>query len=296
MKIWGLLGNVDQEVDKRGMEFYDRVYQTGIPGIELQLVLLDYLEIDVMASSSLKIRYRGQELPLPDYYWSMITNTDSLIVEKLLSRAGVKSILDLDEFDAARSKLLTYERFAMGGIPFPKTRLFFRHTGFASLSEEFGLPFVVKPDDGYAGIGVALIRGEEDYIAYGKTMQQGVPYMAQEYISTSRGRDCRVVMMGDRFVYSVIRQAGDPDEFRSNTHRGGSSTFTTPDDKALEIAKAASLCFDLPALAVDLLYAEDGYKVAEVNAFPGVPKQFRGQILQGVIAYFNQRMRQAEGR
>lgn len=290
MTIWGLLGNVDQEIEKRGMEFYDRAYETGIPGMELRLILLDYLEMNVEGGEKLKVCYKGQTLPLPDYYWCMITNTDSMIVEKLLARAGVKPILDLNEFDAARSKLLTYERLAAAGVPFPKTKLFFRHTGLQAIQAEFGFPFVVKPDDGYAGIGVALIGSEEDYLAYEKTMQQGVPYMAQEYISTSRGRDCRVVMMGDQFIYSVIRQAGDPEEFRSNTHRGGSSTFTTPDERALEIARAASLSFDLPVLAVDLLYAGDGYKVAEVNAFPGVPGKFRGQMLQGVLAYFKKRL------
>jgi len=290
MTIWGLLGNVDQEVEKRGMEFYDRTYDTGIPDIELRLILLDYLEMNVACGEKLTVRYKGQDLPLPDYFWCMITNTDSMIVEKLLLRAGVKPILDLGEFDAARSKLLTYQRLAAAGVPIPGTKLFFRHTGLQAVQESFAFPFVVKPDDGYAGIGVALIQSEEDYLAYQGTMQPSVPYMAQEYVSTSRGKDCRIVMMGDQFIYSVIRQAGDPEEFRSNTHRGGSSTFTTPDEKALEIAKAASACFDLPVLAVDLLYAGDGYKVAEVNAFPGVPGRFRGQMLQGILAYFKKRM------
>jgi ribosomal protein S6--L-glutamate ligase len=93
--------------------------------------------------------------------------------------------------------------------------------------------------------------------------------LVQEYIKEAGGADIRCLVIGNKVVASMKRQA-QPGEFRSNLHRGGSSSLIkiTPTERATAI-KAAKV-MGLGVAGVDILRSERGPLVMEVNSSPGL--------------------------
>lgn len=268
MKIWMLLANIDDALKAVGDSLLDSRYE-GVVSVPI-----DYIDMLVDTNQQLKVYYKGKEIELPDMFWPAMTNTDLFVVEKLLINAGVKCALNLDEVAVAKSKIATYQRLASNGIRVPKTLVFFTHPDKNVILDSFDYPFVMKPDNGFGGVGVSLIHNEAELDDYLSKQVQGVAYMAQEYISTSFGKDVRVVMLEGELYYSAMRDSNNPDEFRSNMHQGGKmKEFPIDDDTKAFCKKIASL-FDLPILGLDLLFGDGEYILVEVNAFPGMGKDF----------------------
>jgi ribosomal protein S6--L-glutamate ligase len=93
--------------------------------------------------------------------------------------------------------------------------------------------------------------------------------LVQEYIKEARGADIRAFVVGGRVVAAVKRQ-GQPGEFRSNLHRGGSADKVrlTPEERA--IASRAAKTMGLNVCGVDLVRSTHGPVVLEVNSSPGL--------------------------
>jgi ribosomal protein S6--L-glutamate ligase len=83
------------------------------------------------------------------------------------------------------------------------------------------------------------------------------------------GADIRCFVVGGRVVAAMKRQA-QPDEFRSNLHRGGEAVKVriSKEERAAAIRGAKAL--GLAVAGVDLLRADSGPKVLEVNSSPGL--------------------------
>lgn len=267
MKIWGIITKLDYN-EEEYRDFLRDVIKKETN--DCDILVLDRSLLDIATGENLRFSYGGNEIELPDAFWPMISNTDALVIEKLLVNAGVKSLIDLDEFQVARSKAATYQRLAKNGIRIPKSFLFFNASDCESIVEKLGFPFVAKPDNGLGGEDVSLIHSREEFDNYLSRLKPGVLYLAQEYIATSRGRDIRVVVVDDTCVYSAMRSATNPEEFRSNVHVGGEMNEYTIDENADKLCKKIASLFDLPILGIDLLIGNGEYIVAEVNAFPGV--------------------------
>lgn len=267
MKIWGIIANLDYD-EEQCRTFLRNIIKKETE--DCDVIILDNSLLDITTGEELQVFYAGEKMELPDAFWLMISNTDALVVEKLLVNAGVKSLINLEEFQVARSKAATYQRLAENGIRIPKSVLFFNASNKDRVVEQLGYPFVAKPDNGLGGEDVALIHSREEFEEYLSKLKPGVVYLAQEYISTSRGRDIRVIVVDGACVYSAMRSATDPKEFRSNVHVGGEMKEYDIDEKARELCIEIGSHFDLPILGIDLLVGDGEYIVAEVNAFPGI--------------------------
>ncbi len=264
MKIWALMSNVDDILEKQGEAAFKQ-----FPGIS-EPVLIDYLDVKIGTDQETEFYYKGQKLELPDAFWPMLSNTDAFVIENLLLNSGVKSLINMDEVAVARSKIATYQRLAQNGVRVPETIAFFNHPDKNSILEKFNYPFVMKPDNGFGGEGVALIHNEEELDAYLKNLKYGIAYMAQEYISTSRGKDLRVIFLNGEIIRASVRSAQDPNEFRSNIHVGGKYLSYELDEKTKQLCEKVAGLFDLPMIGLDLMFGEDEFVFAEVNAFPGL--------------------------
>ena len=285
MKIWCLLANIDDLLAVAG----ERLLYS--PHEELINIPIDYIDLSVGTNRELKVYYKGEEIELPDMFWPAISNTDSFVVENLLINAGVKCALNLDEVGVARSKIATYNRLAQNGIRVPKTLVFFTHPDKNVILEQMSYPFVMKPDNGYGGEGVSLINNEAELDAYLANQVQGVAYMAQEYISTSFGKDIRVVMVNGEPYYSAMRNSNNPNEFRSNVHQGGEIKEFPIDDATKEYCKKIASLFDLPLLGLDLLIGDGEYVVVEVNGFPGMMPEISYGAHKMLIEGFKEKFR-----
>jgi len=264
MKVWALLSNVDDI-----LEAYGEQALKGGNGI-FETIVIDYAGVEIGNGKDLKVSYRGENIDLPDAFWPMLSNTDAFALENLLINAGVKSVINIGEVAVARSKIATYQRLAANGIRVPESVVFFNHPDKEAILKKMSYPFVVKPDSGFGGEGVKLIDSEKEFDEYIHHLSYGTAYVAQEYIAKSRGKDARVILLDGEYLYSSMRSATNPEEFRSNVHVGGELLEYKISDADLELCKKIAGLFDLPLIGLDLLFGDGEFVVAEVNAFPGL--------------------------
>jgi ribosomal protein S6--L-glutamate ligase len=111
--------------------------------------------------------------------------------------------------------------------------------------------------------------------------------IVQEYIKESRGEDIRCLVIGDKVVASMKRQAPLGD-FRSNLHRGGSAQSITITEEERNVALKAAKIMGLTVAGVDLLRSNRGPLVMEVNSSPGlegIEKSTQVDIASLIIQY-----------
>jgi ribosomal protein S6--L-glutamate ligase len=132
-----------------------------------------------------------------------------------------------------------------------------------------GLPAILKLIQGTQGVGVMIAHSVAEVESIlGTLWDLGQEILLQEFVSESRGRDIRALVVGDRVVGAMRREARRG-EFRSNLHRGGFGTaIELPADYA-EAAVRAARVVGLDVAGVDLLESSEGPKVVELNSSPG---------------------------
>jgi len=189
-----------------------------------------------------------------------------------LATAGVVVVNGAEATALAADKLLQAQRYAAIRAAHPRT-LSLDQPGS---SPPLDLPFIVKPRFGMMGRGVALVDSLERWNAFIDSGEPGrVPYIAQEYIAASRGRDVRFFFArfdetGPYPTPVVVLRQGEG--LTSNAHSGGSMRpFSPPAELATE-ARRVFIDSGLVYGTVDFLFANDGgteFVVCETNACPG---------------------------
>ena len=171
----------------------------------------------------------------------------------------------------SRDKLRCMQLLARRNIGLPVT-------GFAHSPDDIpnlismvgGPPLVVKVLEGTHGKGVVLC---ETYKAAENVMEAflGIDanIMVQEYIAEANGADIRCLVVGDRVVAAMRRQAS-PGEFRSNLHRGGRGERARITPYERRAAVAATKILGLKIAGVDMIRSNHGPLVLEVNSTPGL--------------------------
>lgn len=294
--MWMLLAGVGDDIEG--------VIKSAPPELAKELeksniILIEKTSTVIDQQGTVKIFYDGKELEPPRFFWPAMTNTDSYSFENILMETGAECILNLNDVAAVHSKAISYARLSKEGIPVPRSLIFFEKADKESITDTFAYPFVVKPDTGTGGAGVALIRTEAELDAYMDKLISGSTYIAQEYIATSKGRDLRVVMLGGEKLFAMQRTAGNPDEFRSNVHVGGTAKEVEIDENTLALCKKIAGLYDLDLLGIDLLFGEDGFVVTEVNNFPGIRREFLPHLKPAalhVIGMFLEKKKKMNGR
>ena len=92
--------------------------------------------------------------------------------------------------------------------------------------------------------------------------------LVQEFIKEAGGTDIRAFVIGGKVV-AAMQRTGAPDDFRSNIHRGGTAKTIriTPEERSTAVRAAKAL--GLNVCGVDMLRANHGPVVMEVNSSPG---------------------------
>ena len=238
-------------------------------------VVLDALRcyMDVMPSKP-EIHLKGEVLPVFDAVIPRIGASITFYGTAVLRQFEMMGSFPLNESVAisrSRDKLRSLQLLSRKGIGLPGT-------GYAHDPDDIpdlikmvgGAPLVVKLLEGTQGIGVVLAetkKAAESVIEAFMGLKANI--MVQEYIKEAGGADIRCLVVGDKVVAAMKRQAL-PGEFRSNLHRGGSASLVkiTPSERATAI-KAANI-MGLNVAGVDLLRSERGPLVMEVNSSPGL--------------------------
>ena len=121
-----------------------------------------------------------------------------------------------------------------------------------------GAPVVIKLLEGTQGIGVILAPDSKVAEAVIETLQSAKQnVLIQSFISESRGRDIRALVVGDRVV-AAMRRTAQGDEFRSNVHRGGSTEVVELDEEYQRVAVQSAQIMGLRVAGVDMLEGNEG--------------------------------------
>ncbi len=245
-----------------------------------------------MNSIKPEIHYRGELLT--DYdaviprIGASITFYGAAVVRQF-EMMGVFPVNESVAINRSRDKLRSLQLMSRRGIGLP-------NTGFAHSPDDVqdlikmvgGTPLVIKLLEGTQGIGVVLAetkKAAESVIEAFMGLSANI--LVQEFIKEAGGADIRCLVIGDRVVAAMKRQAPEG-EFRSNLHRGGKAELVkiTPRERATAVKAANAM--GLNVAGVDLLRSERGPLVMEVNSSPGLEgiEKATGKNIAGLIIEF----------
>jgi len=234
-------------------------------------VLHTYMNI---ASNKPEAHFKGEVLPNFDAVIPRIGASITFYGTAVLRQFEMMGSYPLNESVAisrSRDKLRSMQLLSRKGIGMPITGFAHNPGDIDDLIKMVGgAPLVIKLLEGTQGIGVVLAetkKAAESVLEAFMGLKANI--MVQEYIKEAGGADIRCLVVGDKVVAAMKRQA-QAGEFRSNLHRGGSASLVklTPTERATAI-KAAKV-MGLNVAGVDILRSERGPLVMEVNSSPGL--------------------------
>jgi ribosomal protein S6--L-glutamate ligase len=238
------------------------------------------------------IHYRGEQLSGFDAVIPRIGASVTFYGTAVLRQFEMMGTYPVNESVAitrARDKLRSMQLLSRKGIGLPVT-------GFANVPGDIadlikmvgGAPLVIKLLEGTQGIGVVLAETEKAAESVIEAfMGLNANILVQEYIKEAGGADIRCLVIGDRVVAAMKRQA-KAGEFRSNLHRGGNASLIriTPEERST--ATRAAKTMGLNVAGVDILRSNHGPVVMEVNSSPGLEgiENATGQDIAGKVIEF----------
>lgn len=261
-------------------------------GHEIQVVNPLYCYMNVAASCP-KIHYRGGE-PLPhfDAVIPRIGASNTFYGTAVLRHLETMGIYTLNESIAiarSRDKFRAMQLLARKGIPMPSTGFAQSPDNTADLIRMVGgAPLVIKLLEGTQGKGVVLADSHQSAVSIINAFKEmHANILVQEFIQESCGTDIRCLVIGDKVVAAIKRQAKEG-EFRANVHQGGKALKVklTPQERTIAVAAAKTM--GLKVAGVDLLRSNRGPLVLEINSSPGlegIEKATQINIAGKVIQY-----------
>lgn len=267
MKIAMLARNPELYTHKRLKEAAEARGHT----LDIVNTLRCYMNI---ASRRPEVYYNGDKLVGYDAIIPRIGASITFYGMAVLRQFEMQGVYPLNESVAigrSRDKLRSMQLLARDGIGLPVTT--FAHD--PKQTEEVlelagGAPVVIKLLEGTQGIGVVLADTKRSAKSVVEAFRgAGVNILLQEFIKEAGGTDIRAIVIGGKVV-AAMKRTGAEGDFRSNLHRGGSAEIIklSPEERSTAIRAAKSM--GLNVCGVDMLRANHGPVVMEVNSSPGL--------------------------
>ena len=227
-----------------------------------------------IASRRPEMYYNGEKLEGYDAVIPRIGASITFYGLAVLRQFEMMGVYPLNESVAigrSRDKLRSMQLLARDGVGLPVTT--FAHD--PKQTEEVlklagGAPVVIKLLEGTQGLGVVLADTDRSAKSVVEAFRaSGTNILLQEFIKEAGGTDIRAIVVGGK-VIAAMKRTGAEGEFRSNLHRGGSAELIklSPDERATATRAAKSM--GLNVCGVDMLRANSGPVVMEVNSSPGL--------------------------
>ncbi len=192
---------------------------------------------------------------------------------KQLESMGIPLFNSAAAIEACDDKSLTHLALS-GVVPMPKTicapmtypAIGYTDLGFVEAAgEALGFPMIIKECFGSFGAQVYLVQTPEEAKEKVKSLA-GTPFIFQEFIEKSAGRDIRLQVVGDRVIAAMLRfsETGD---FRAGITSGGSMKPYEPTEEQTKLAVLVCKTLGLDFAGVDFLFGENGEPIlCEVNS------------------------------
>ncbi|MEM8929791.1 MAG: RimK family alpha-L-glutamate ligase [Acidobacteriota bacterium] len=184
---------------------------------------------------------------------------------------GIYTPSPADSIAASRDKMRAIQILCQHDLRVPRTTLVRDRRDVASAIDRVGgAPVVIKLLEGTQGVGVILAETTTAAEAIIETLQSvKQQVLVQAFVSESKGRDLRALVVGHRVV-AAMRRIAQGEEFRANIHRGGLAEPIELDERTARTAIHAAQALGLRVAGVDMLESHDGPQVLEVNSSPGL--------------------------
>ena len=227
-----------------------------------------------IASHRPEVYYNGEKLVGYDAVIPRIGASITFYGTAVLRQFEMQGVYPLNEsvgIGRSRDKLRSMQLLARDGIGLPVTT--FAHD--PKQTEEVldlagGAPVVIKLLEGTQGIGVVLADTKRSAKSVVEAFRgAGVNILVQEVIKEAGGTDIRAIVIGGKVV-AAMKRTGAAGDFRSNLHRGGTAEVIklSPEERLTAIRSAKAM--GLNVCGVDMLRANHGPVVMEVNSSPGL--------------------------
>ncbi|RMD68216.1 MAG: RimK family alpha-L-glutamate ligase [Bacteroidetes bacterium] len=239
-----------------------------------QVRVLDHMQCDLVIGPELYVNHLGDEIREVDAIIPRIgasVTREGAAVVRHFELMGACTTVRADALLRARDKLVTLQILAAHGLPVPRTWAI-HHTEQLPFAIKAlgGLPLIVKVMESTHGAGVLLAETAQMLLTMVNTLlHSNQPFLLQEYIREAGGADHRMLVVGDRVVAAMRRQAS-PGEFRSNLHLGGAGVRIVPSPKEQQLALTATRLLGVSVAGVDIIPSSRGPLIMEVNASPGL--------------------------
>lgn len=227
-----------------------------------------------ITSHMAEVHYDGKVLPRFDAVIPRIgasVTAYGAAVLRQFAATGAYCLNDAAGIVASRDKLLAHQILAQARIPMPVTAFANSPKVTRDLINLAGeAPVVVKLQESTQGRGVVLAetrKAAESLIDAFRGLEAN--FLVQSFIKEASGADTRLLVIGNKVVGAMQRQAQEG-EFRSNLHRGGQALAIKATKEQISIARKATRQLGLAVAGVDLVDSADGPLVLEVNSSPGL--------------------------
>ena len=194
-----------------------------------------------------------------------------LAVLRQFEMMGVFPANESQAIARSRDKLRSLQLLSRHDIGIPPSAFVRRREDVRSAIRKVGgAPVILKLLEGTQGMGVILAetaQSAESVLDAMHSLKQHI--LIQAFVEEAAGTDYRAIVVGQRVVAAMARQAGEG-EFRSNLHRGGSARGVTLDPAFERTAVHAAEVLGLNIAGVDMLSSKEGPMVLEVNSSPGL--------------------------
>ena len=231
------------------------------------------VSLEMKSSSDIfcSVQSEFSDLELPDFaiFWDK-----DILLARRLEKMGLRLFNSSESIETCDDKGQTAIALLDGGIRTPVTFLSpkaypaFGCTDMAFLrkaEEALGYPMVIKENRGSFGQQVHLVNNSYEAERLIASFKEH-PFIMQEYIEESAGRDVRVNVVGGRVVASMYRY--NDNDFRSNITNGGSMKKYEASEAQAKIAIDACKAIGLDFAGVDVLFGKNGPIICEVNSNP----------------------------
>ena len=239
------------------------------------------VEVDVKRNNELHayIENGNIKIKLPHYDFAMYLDKDRYVAD-MLERSGFRLFNKMSAICKCDDKMLTHITLSNQGIKMPMTissTLCYHDDGnrdyLKDVEKQIGFPLIVKENYGSLGKQVYLIENSAELRQIEDKLIH-VPHFFQEFISSSRGVDYRVIVIGGKVVAYMKRE--NKNSYLSNLATGGKAYVVELDKSYLEVAEKAARILDLDYCGVDLLIGPNDEPIlSEVNSnafFEGIEK------------------------
>lgn len=270
MKVWILekRKDFDSYTSNRFKEIAKKM------NIELKLIAPEELDIIVTGEGRKSILHNGKSIDLPDCLIPRIGTVTyyALAIIRHFERLGIFILNSTQSMETSKDKFATIQLLASNNIPIPKTMLARFPLEIDVVEKEFSYPLIIKTITGSQGRGVFLLEDRNKLNDLATLMEISkdpkINLILQEFISSSRGKDIRVIVIAGRTIGAMLRTSASS-SFKANFSAGGlvANYELNPAIEWLAIESARLIGLDIAG--VDILFDNDNYKICEVNSYPG---------------------------